>query len=69
MTPYLNIETAAQRTIVVGDIHGCIDEVWDLLDLTGFSYSDILVAVGDMVDLGPDSWGGGKILSGCTQRL
>lgn len=43
------------RYIVVGDIHGCFDELQDLLERVGFEDSDQLVAVGDVVDRGPKS--------------
>lgn len=42
----------AKRSIVVGDIHGCFDELRDLLDRVGFSPGDQLVAVGDIIDRG-----------------
>ena len=37
------------RTIVVGDIHGCYDELVGLLDAVGFGEGDRVVAVGDLV--------------------
>ena len=43
----------ASRTIVVGDIHGCYDELMDLLDKVGFESSDRLICVGDLVTKGP----------------
>lgn len=43
------------RTIVVGDIHGCYDELLDLLDKVRFSHDDRLVAVGDLTVKGPRS--------------
>ena len=43
------------RTIVVGDIHGCADELGDLLALVRFGADDRLVAVGDLVAKGPKS--------------
>ncbi len=39
----------AGRTVVVGDIHGCYDELLMLLDAVGFSSDDRLVCVGDLV--------------------
>lgn len=39
----------AGRTIVVGDIHGCFDELMDLLTLARFDQSDRVVAVGDLI--------------------
>jgi hypothetical protein len=43
------------RTIVVGDIHGCYDELMQLLDKVGFARSDRLVSVGDLITKGPKS--------------
>lgn len=44
-----------QRTIVVGDVHGCVDELRDLLRACGHARGDRLVLVGDVVAKGPDS--------------
>jgi len=41
------------RTIVVGDIHGCFDELTDLLKLINLKSDDRLIAVGDLVTKGP----------------
>jgi hypothetical protein len=41
------------RTIVVGDIHGCYDELIELLEKAGFSENDRVVAVGDLITKGP----------------
>src|SRR5438477_403040 len=41
------------RTIVVGDIHGCFDELNDLLDLINLQKDDRVVAVGDLITKGP----------------
>src|SRR5258708_13078196 len=43
------------RTIVVGDIHGCYDELMELLDKVGFAKKDRLVSVGDLIAKGPKS--------------
>ena len=43
------------RTIVVGDIHGCADELDDLLDLIKLQAQDRVVAVGDLIVKGPKS--------------
>lgn len=37
------------RTVVVGDIHGCYDELQDLLGRVGLGRDDRLVCVGDLV--------------------
>jgi serine/threonine protein phosphatase 1 len=42
------------RTIVVGDIHGCYAELQRLLAKVQLTPADCLVAVGDIVDRGPD---------------
>src|SRR5438105_3314751 len=41
------------RTIVVGDIHGCFDELIDLLDPLHLQDSDRVIAVGDLITKGP----------------
>lgn len=37
------------RTIVVGDIHGCYDELLDLLDTASLGADDRVVSVGDLI--------------------
>jgi serine/threonine protein phosphatase 1 len=37
------------RTIVIGDIHGCFDELTDLLELLELRADDRVVAVGDLI--------------------
>lgn len=41
------------RTVVVGDIHGCFDELVELLGALQLRPDDVLVAAGDVVDRGP----------------
>jgi len=43
------------RTIVVGDIHGCYDELVDLLDKVELGDDDRVVSVGDLITKGPKS--------------
>jgi calcineurin-like phosphoesterase family protein len=43
------------RTIVVGDIHGCFDELISLLELVDLRADDRVVAVGDLITKGPKS--------------
>jgi len=45
----------ASRTIVVGDIHGCYDELLELVDEVKLKHGDRLVAVGDLLAKGPKS--------------
>lgn len=47
-----------QRTIIVGDIHGCLEEFEELLKVVEFRPNrDRLVLLGDLVDRGPDPVG------------
>jgi diadenosine tetraphosphatase ApaH/serine/threonine PP2A family protein phosphatase len=41
------------RTIVIGDIHGCFDELSDLLSLLALRSDDRVIAVGDLITKGP----------------
>lgn len=43
------------RHIIIGDIHGCFDELHELLDLAAPTSDDRIIAIGDIVDRGPDS--------------
>jgi serine/threonine protein phosphatase 1 len=43
------------QTLVIGDIHGCYDELQALLDKAGLTGGDAIVSVGDCVDRGPDT--------------
>ena len=45
------------RTIVIGDIHGCYDELIELLNRVTFAPEDRVVAVGDLTVKGPNSRG------------
>lgn len=45
------------RTVIVGDVHGCAEELTALLDRVAFASGDRLVFVGDIVVRGPDSLG------------
>ena len=44
-----------KRKIVIGDIHGCYDELLDLLDRIGPAEDDFLIPLGDIIDRGPRS--------------
>ena len=41
------------RRIVVGDIHGCYDELMELLEKIGFGDDDWVYSVGDLITKGP----------------
>lgn len=49
------------RVILIGDIHGCFQELMELLDKVGWQADDIngdnprVILLGDLVDRGPDS--------------
>lgn len=43
------------REIIIGDIHGCYDEMLELLDIIKPASEDQIIAVGDIVDRGPKS--------------
>jgi hypothetical protein len=45
------------KTVIVGDVHGCRDELDALLDRTAFACGDTLVFVGDLIARGPDTLG------------
>jgi serine/threonine protein phosphatase 1 len=42
-------------TLLVGDIHACYAELMDLLDKAGVGPDDEVLALGDVVDRGPDN--------------
>jgi hypothetical protein len=46
-----------ERTIVVGDVHGCLDELQALLKLCDWRPGDRFLLAGDLVAKGPDSQG------------
>lgn len=41
------------KTLIVGDVHGCIDELLDLVEAAGLREGDRLVSLGDIVNKGP----------------
>ena len=43
------------KQLVVGDIHGCHGEFLELLDKCGLSEDDEIIALGDIVDRGPET--------------
>ena len=48
---------SGSRTIVIGDVHGCLDELRELLDVVAPGPGDRLVFLGDLLDRGPDPVG------------
>jgi bis(5'-nucleosyl)-tetraphosphatase (symmetrical) len=47
----------SERTIVIGDVHGCLDELDALLRLLSVKDGASVVFVGDLLDRGPDPVG------------
>jgi len=47
----------SSRTIIIGDVYGCLDELNRLFDDLDFSDSDRLIFVGDLINKGPNSKG------------
>ncbi|MBI5733293.1 metallophosphoesterase [Candidatus Jorgensenbacteria bacterium] len=41
--------------VIIGDIHGCFDELMELLDVVGPGKDDRIIGLGDLVDRGPKS--------------
>ncbi len=52
----LELPRPRSRTIITGDIHGCLTELKTLLANLEFAPDDLLLTVGDFLDRGPDSW-------------
>jgi serine/threonine protein phosphatase 1 len=44
-----------KRTIVIGDIHGCYDEMIELINQIGVTDDDMILSLGDIVDRGNKS--------------
>lgn len=45
------------RTVIVGDVHGCLDELVELVQTLQLTNKDQVVFIGDLLDKGPDSAG------------
>lgn len=45
------------RTIFIGDVHGCLSELEELLSKLSFGSGDDLIFLGDLMDRGPDPVG------------
>lgn len=43
------------RKVVIGDIHGCFDELQEILFRTGLTDDDEIISLGDIIDGGPKS--------------
>ena len=45
------------KTFIIGDVHGCIDELQELMQQLAPSANDHIIFIGDLIDRGPDSLG------------
>lgn len=43
------------RTIIIGDLHGCVIEAQDLLNKCNVKNNDNVIFLGDLIDRGPDN--------------
>ncbi len=50
-------EQSKRRTIIVGDVHGCREELEELLSLVRYGEGDDLFFLGDLLSRGPDPLG------------
>ena len=48
--PHVVLPANSARTIIVGDVHGCLDELVELLELCGAAQEDRVVLAGDLVN-------------------
>jgi len=56
VTPHVTLSEVKARTVIVGDIHGCLDEFKSLLIKCNYNPKDTtLILVGDLVNKGPYS--------------
>lgn len=54
--PHIELTRKRERVIIVGDVHGCLDELLELLQKCDYDKQrDELVLVGDLVNKGPKS--------------
>lgn len=56
------------RTMIIGDVHGCLRELRSLMDLLRPSPDDEIIFVGDLVDKGDDSPGVIRFVRELSQR-
>ena len=52
-----DISPQVTRTLIIGDVHGCLHELDELLDRAAITSSDRIVFVGDVIGRGPNSVG------------
>lgn len=49
------LDPCAGRTLIIGDVHGCSDELHTLIEAFSPRPEDRLIAAGDLINRGPDS--------------
>ncbi len=59
----------SRRTLIIGDVHGCAEELEQLLDKARVARDDHVVFVGDLVAKGPDSRGVIALARGCNATI
>ena len=62
--PEAMTEPVAGRVIAVGDVHGCAAALTTLLDAIRPGPNDLVIAIGDVIDYGPDTRGVALIENG-----
>ena len=45
------------KTFIIGDVHGCIEELLELIEILAPADDDRIIFIGDLIDRGPDSLG------------
>src|ERR1700732_4141622 len=67
--PFLKLEGTGPFTFI-GDIHGCADELSDLIDLVKNKFpSTQIISLGDVCDRGPNVHGCIQLLKGCSAKI
>jgi len=56
------------RHIIIGDVHGCINELKSLIEKLQLEAEDKLYFIGDLIDKGPDSVGVVKLVRELSKR-
>ena len=62
------VKNIFMRHIVIGDIHGCIDELKLLIQKLELQQDDHLYFIGDLIDRGPDSAGVVKYVRALSEK-
>ena len=52
---YMKTVTTNKRTIFIGDVHGCIDELKEMIHTIRPDSGDRIIMLGDLINRGPDS--------------